>query len=147
MLPNFPVHRLPRVLEYELPVQPHRCEHGDMPNLVRYNDPRNDRRPFETQQERADGIDETAEDQKPDPRSPLSPPNDDSCDARDPGYANTPFGQCVFFDGRGTQTFDGPIDINGIPTQFIRSPTYGETQSPSDYYPGREFLVSLGIRF
>lgn len=41
----------------------------------------------------------------------------------------------------------GPIDTNGIPTEFIKSPTYGEALSPSDYYPGREFLVSLGIRF
>jgi outer membrane receptor protein involved in Fe transport len=115
--------------------------------------------------------------------------------SRDPGYASPPFGQIVYFDGRGTQTFDdlkafdlvtlyqipvwrsvepwikiqvrnlfdttpkrnwdigvapdfaGPVDANGIPTEFIRSPTYGEAFSPSDYYPGREFLVSLGIRF
>ena len=53
--------------------------------------------------------------------------------------ANTLFGQVVFFDG--------PVDVNGIPTQFIRSPIYGEAQSPSDYHPGREFLVSLGFRF
>ena len=43
--------------------------------------------------------------------------------------------------------FGGPVDSNGIPTQFIKSPTYGEALSPGDYYPGREILVSLGIRF
>ena len=115
--------------------------------------------------------------------------------SRDPGYANPPFAQVVYFDGRGTQTFDdlkafdfvsmyqipvwrsvepwiklqvrnlfnttpkltwdttvqadfgGPVDGDGIPTQFIESPTYGEALSPSDYYPGREILLSLGIRF
>jgi hypothetical protein len=115
--------------------------------------------------------------------------------SRDPGYANPPFAQVVYFDGRGTQTFDdlkafdfvsiyqipvwrsvepwiklqvrnvfnstpkltwdtfvaadfsGPVDANGIPTQFIKSPTYGEALSPADYHPGREILVSLGIRF
>ena len=115
--------------------------------------------------------------------------------ARDPGYATPPFFQEIFFDGRGSQTFDslnafdfvsiyrvpvwrsvepwiklqvrnllnstpklnwdteviadfaGPVDANGMPTEFIRSPTYGEALSPSDYYPGREFLISLGIRF
>ena len=115
--------------------------------------------------------------------------------ARDPGYATPPFAQQIFFDGRGSQTFDsldafdfvsiyripvwrsvapwikltvrnlfnstpklnwdtaviadptGPVDTNGIPTEFIKSPTYGQALSPSDYYPGREFLVSLGVRF
>ncbi len=51
------------------------------------------------------------------------------------------------FDTQIVPDFAGPVDANGIPTEFIRSPTYGQALSPDDLYPGREFLVSLGIRF
>lgn len=43
--------------------------------------------------------------------------------------------------------FNGPLDADGLPTRFIRSPTYGQALSPDDFYPGREFLMSLGVRF
>ncbi len=43
--------------------------------------------------------------------------------------------------------FSGPVDANGLPTQFLRAPTYGEALSPDDFYPGREILISLGVRF
>ena len=59
------------------------------------------------------------------------------------------------FDDQALRTFDtdirpnfaGPVDADGIPTQFVRSPTFGEARSPGDFYPGREFRVSAGIRF
>ena len=59
------------------------------------------------------------------------------------------------FDDQALRTFDtdvspdfaGPVDADGIPTQFVRSPTFGEARSPGDFYSGREFRVSAGIRF
>lgn len=59
------------------------------------------------------------------------------------------------FDDQNLRTFDtnvrpdfaGPVDADGIPTQFVRSPNFGQARSPGDFYPGREFLVSAGIHF
>ena len=115
--------------------------------------------------------------------------------SRDPGYADPPVNQTIFFGGRGSERFDsvsaldltaryavpvgtsaepwievqirnlfdssprrtfdtsivadldGPLDQDGIPTRFTRSPTYGRALSPEDFYPGRELLLSLGVRF
>jgi hypothetical protein len=173
---NFPVGPLPSHLEHKLRVwtsyglQFGRAGDLDLTLLFRYDSPLT--------------YSHTA-------RVPLS----EQQIARDPGYATPPMFQTIFFDGRGSQTFDdlqafdfvsiyripvwrsvapwiklqarnlfnstaklnwdtgvqadfgGPADADGIPTQFIKSPTYGQALSPSDFYPGREFLVSLGIRF
>ena len=53
----------------------------------------------------------------------------------------------INFDTRIAPNPAGPVDANGISTEFLRSPTYGQALSPDDLYPGREFLVSLGVRF
>ena len=42
--------------------------------------------------------------------------------------------------------FNGPVDQNGIPTTFVRSPVFGEPLSVGDFVEPRAYLVSIGIR-
>ena len=114
--------------------------------------------------------------------------------AGDPGYANPPTNQALFFGGRGTELFEdlltvdlalryarpigrlepwlkveifnllnedklvtfdtsispngaGPVDANGLPTTFTRGPNFGQATDANDYADGREFRLSLGVRF
>jgi hypothetical protein len=42
---------------------------------------------------------------------------------------------------------DGPVDENGIWTDYVRGPGFGQARSPDDFVTPREFFVSLGMRF
>ena len=50
------------------------------------------------------------------------------------------------FDTTISPDFGGPTDADGIPTQYIEAPTFGQAVSPDDHVRPREILVSLGIR-
>jgi outer membrane receptor protein involved in Fe transport len=42
---------------------------------------------------------------------------------------------------------DGPVDADGIPTQYIQSPNFGEATGAGSYNFPREFRMALGFRF
>jgi outer membrane receptor protein involved in Fe transport len=43
--------------------------------------------------------------------------------------------------------FDGPVDANGIPTQFVRGPNFGRAIDANSFPFPREIRVALGFRF
>ena len=60
----------------------------------------------------------------------------------------------VTFDTTISANWDGPVDALGLPTTYIKSPTFGTATSAADYaspFPGqtggRTYLLTLGIRF
>jgi outer membrane receptor for ferrienterochelin and colicin len=51
------------------------------------------------------------------------------------------------FDTTVTPNNNGPLDADGLPTEFIRSPTFGQATSEASHVVPREYLISAGIRF
>jgi hypothetical protein len=43
--------------------------------------------------------------------------------------------------------FDGPVDANGIPTQFVRGPNFGRAIDANSFPFPREIRFALGFRF
>ncbi len=42
---------------------------------------------------------------------------------------------------------EGPVDADGIPTAFVRSPSFGKAVSNNSFPSPREFRIALGFRF
>jgi hypothetical protein len=42
---------------------------------------------------------------------------------------------------------DGAVDANGVPTEFVRGPSFGEAIDNDSYPFPREFRFALGFRF
>jgi hypothetical protein len=60
----------------------------------------------------------------------------------------------ITYDTTISADWDGPVDALGLPTTFIKAPTFGTATSASDFPQpfqgqtgGRTFVVALGIRF
>jgi hypothetical protein len=51
------------------------------------------------------------------------------------------------YDTTVTPNFNGPLDADGLPTQYIKSPNVGKATSEASYVVPREYLISAGIRF
>ncbi len=51
------------------------------------------------------------------------------------------------FDTTVTPNYNGPLDADGLPTEYIKSPTFGQATSEASHVVPREYLISAGIRF
>src|SRR5262249_25163913 len=40
-----------------------------------------------------------------------------------------------------------PVDANGLPTTFVKSPSFRQARSATDYQAARRFILSAGVRF
>ena len=51
------------------------------------------------------------------------------------------------YDTTITPNYAGPLDADGLPTEYIQSPTFGQATSDASHVVPREYLISAGIRF
>lgn len=51
------------------------------------------------------------------------------------------------FNTTVTANMSGPLDANGLPTEFVRGPRFGEATSANSYPTPRTFQMAFGIRF
>ena len=53
----------------------------------------------------------------------------------------------VGFNTAVTPNFRGPVDGDGLPTEYVKGPRFGQGTSVGDYPLARQFRMSLGFRF
>lgn len=53
----------------------------------------------------------------------------------------------IGFNTSITEDLDGPVDANGLPTQYVQGPRFGQGTSTLDYPLARSFRMSIGFRF